>query len=60
MRGSGEAPIPFSELIEVSEATLGIAESISSGQPVNLHASKVSSGSSPTQTTTADVGECFK
>ena len=42
MRGSGEAPIPFNELIEVSEATLAMAESISKGQAIRLRGPDVS------------------
>ncbi len=36
IRSVAAAPIPFSDLIEVSEATLAIAESISKGQAVSV------------------------
>jgi polar amino acid transport system substrate-binding protein len=36
MRQGTECPIPFEELIEVSQATLAVVESIESGQPMKL------------------------
>jgi predicted dehydrogenase/threonine dehydrogenase-like Zn-dependent dehydrogenase len=38
IRGGGDAPIPFEELAEVTEATLAITESIVSEQAVRIHA----------------------
>jgi predicted dehydrogenase len=36
MHKGREAPIPFTELVEISEATFAVADSVLSGQPVSL------------------------
>ena len=46
IRGGTAAPIPFREVIEVSEATLAIAESITKGQAVSLQGVEVNLESS--------------
>jgi predicted dehydrogenase len=44
IRQGGCSPVPFEELIEVSEATFAIEEAIGSGGVVSLHSSQVSVG----------------
>jgi len=36
IRSGGEAPIPFAELCEVTEATFAIREALATGQTVTL------------------------
>jgi hypothetical protein len=38
IRRGDSSPIPFEDLVEVSEATLGIEEAIATGKPVALRA----------------------
>jgi polar amino acid transport system substrate-binding protein len=36
LRKGNDAPIPFSEIVEISRATLAVVDSVSTGQPVQL------------------------
>jgi predicted dehydrogenase len=42
IRSGGSSPIPFAELMEVSEATFAIEEAIGSGTMISLHSRQVS------------------
>jgi hypothetical protein len=41
IRRGGSSPIPFEELMEVSEATIAIEEAIASGKTVSLRSQQV-------------------
>ena len=51
MRNGLEAPIPFAEIVEVTEASFAVLESIATGQPVELAAFRAAPSDKPSKDT---------
>jgi hypothetical protein len=55
MRNGHQSPIPFEELMEVSEVTIAVEEAIAKGQPIPLQLSPPATSSSAPELCTNDV-----